>query len=85
MRTSAESVREQAARFFAMAAQARDEGNVGLADLLTEAARRAAAAVEPTLPQAEQQETVLVQQRQKPIQDGNPDDLTPETAAGLNY
>ena len=41
MRTSEQSLREQAARFFAMAEAARDEGNPDLADLLTEAAQRA--------------------------------------------
>jgi hypothetical protein len=42
MRTSEESLREQSARFSAMAEMARADGNVGLADLLTEAARRTA-------------------------------------------
>lgn len=42
MRTSADSLREQAARFSAMAEMARADGKTALADLLTEAARRAA-------------------------------------------
>ena len=62
MSTSAESPRNQAARFLAMAAEARDEGKSGVADFLTEIARRVAAA-EPTLAQAKQQETVVVQQQ----------------------
>jgi hypothetical protein len=63
MRTSAESLREQAARFFVMAQEARDEGKSGLADLLTEAARRAIGA-EATAPTDEQQETDLIQPQQ---------------------
>jgi len=47
MRTSEQSLREQAARFFAMAKAARDEGNPELAGLLTEAARRAMKANAP--------------------------------------
>jgi hypothetical protein len=62
MRTSADSLRAQAARFFAMAAEAREEGNSGLADLLTEAAARAVV-VETTAPPAAQQETVVVPQQ----------------------
>ena len=61
MSTSAESPRNHAARFLAMAAEARDEGKPGVADFLAEIARRVAAA-EPTLDQ-EQQETVTVQQQ----------------------
>ena len=61
MSTSAEPPRDQAARFLAMAAEARDEGKSGVADFLVEIARRVAAA-EPTLAQANQQETVVVQQ-----------------------
>jgi hypothetical protein len=45
-----------------MAAEARDEGKSGVADFLTEVARRVAAA-EPTLAEAVQQETVGVQQQ----------------------
>ena len=41
MRTSEQSLQEQAARFFAMAETARDKGNPDLAGLLTEAAQRA--------------------------------------------
>jgi rubrerythrin len=67
MSTSAESPRNQAARFLAMAAEARDEGKSGVADFLTEIARRVAAA-EPTLAQAVQQETVVVQQRDEHAQ-----------------
>jgi hypothetical protein len=50
MRTSEDSRREQAARFIAMAQEARDEGKPGLADLLSEAACRsiAAEALPPT-------------------------------------
>ncbi len=47
-------LREQASRFLAMAQIARDEGNLGLADLLTEAGRRAAlveTSSPPTVPQ----------------------------------
>ena len=62
MSTSAVSPRNQAARFLEMAAEARDEGKSGVADFLTEIARRVAAA-EPTLAQATQQETVVVQQQ----------------------
>jgi hypothetical protein len=62
MSTSAEPPRNQAARFLAMAAEARDEGKSGVADFLAEIARRVAAA-EPTLAQAEQQETVVLQQQ----------------------
>jgi hypothetical protein len=62
MSTSAESPRNQAARFLEMAAEARDEGKSGVADFLTEIARRVAAA-EPTLAQAKQQEAVVVQQQ----------------------
>lgn len=61
MSTSAESPRSQAARFFSMAAEARDEGKPGVADFLAEIARRVAAA-EPALAQAEQQKTVVAQQ-----------------------
>ena len=47
MRTSEQSLREQSARFFAMAEAARDEGNPDLANLLTEAAQRAIKANAP--------------------------------------
>jgi hypothetical protein len=67
MSTSAESPRNQAARFLAMAAEARDEGKSGVADFLAEIARRVAAA-EPALAQAEQQETVVIQQQDEPAQ-----------------
>lgn len=53
MRTSEDSLREQAARFFAMAEVARAEGNLGLAELLIEAGRRATvgeASSPPTVP-----------------------------------
>jgi hypothetical protein len=83
MRTSADSLREQAARFFAMAEEAREEGKSDLANLLTEAARRAAA-VEGTLPQPEQQETAVVEQQQETIQEGNPGH-TLETAGELSH
>jgi hypothetical protein len=63
MSTSAESPRNQAARFLAMAAEARDEGKSGVADFLAEIARRVAAA-EPTLAE----ETVVVQQQDEPAQ-----------------
>jgi hypothetical protein len=46
-----------------MAAEAREEGKDGVADLLTEVARRAAAA-EPNPSQAEQQETAVDQPQQ---------------------
>jgi hypothetical protein len=46
-----------------MAAEAREEGKSGVADLLTEVARRVAAA-EPKPAQAEQQETVVDQPQQ---------------------
>jgi hypothetical protein len=82
MSTSAESPRNHAARFLAMAAEARDQGKSGVADLLTEVARRVAAA-EPTLAQAEQQETVADQPQQKTIRDGHLDHAL-ETAAGFN-
>jgi hypothetical protein len=62
MSTSAESPRNQAARFLAMAAEARDEGKPGVADFLAEIARRVAAA-EPTLAEATQQETAVVHQQ----------------------
>jgi hypothetical protein len=61
--TSAESPRNHAARFLAMAAEAREEGKSGVADLLTEVARRVAAA-EPGLAQAQQQEAVVDQPQQ---------------------
>jgi hypothetical protein len=61
MSTSAESPRNQAARFLAMAAEARDEGKSGVADFLAEIARRVAAA-EPTLAEESQQETAVVPQ-----------------------
>lgn len=67
MSTSAESPRNQAARFLAMAAEARDEGKSGVADFLTEIARRVAAA-EPALAQATQQETGVVQQQDEHAQ-----------------
>ena len=63
MSTSAEPPRDQAARFLAMAAEARDEGKSGVADFLAEIARRVAAA-EPTLAE----ETVVVQQQDEPAQ-----------------
>jgi rubrerythrin len=63
MSTSADSPRNHAARFLAMAAEAREEGKDGVADLLTEVARRAAAA-EPNPSQAEQQETAVDQPQQ---------------------
>ena len=47
MRTSEQSLREQASRFFAMAEAARDEGKPDLAYLLTEAAQRAKKANAP--------------------------------------
>ena len=47
MRTSEQSLQEQAARFFAMAEAARDRGNPDLAGLLTEAAQRAIKANAP--------------------------------------
>jgi hypothetical protein len=55
MRTSADSIREQAARFFAMAEMARAEGNLGLAELLTEAGRRATADIVEQQAQREDQ------------------------------
>jgi len=64
-----------------MAAEARNEGKSGVADLLTEVARRVAAA-EPTLAQAEQQETVVDRPQQETIQDGKLDHAL-ETAAGF--
>lgn len=67
MSTSAESPRNQAARFLAMAAEARDEGKPGVADFLAEIARRVAAA-EPTLAQATPQETVAIQQQDEHAQ-----------------
>ena len=67
MSTSAETPRNQAARFLAMAAEARDEGKSGVADFLAEIARRVEAA-EPTLAQATQQETVVLQQQDEPAQ-----------------
>jgi hypothetical protein len=63
MSTSAESPRNQAARFLAMAAEARDEGKSGVADFLAEIARRVAAA-EPT----QAQETVVIHQQAEPAQ-----------------
>ncbi|MBX9773779.1 MAG: hypothetical protein K2Y71_05135 [Xanthobacteraceae bacterium] len=67
MSTSAEPPRNQAARFLSMAAEARDEGKSGVADFLAEIARRVAAA-EPTQAQAEQQETIAVQQQDERAQ-----------------
>jgi hypothetical protein len=67
MSTSAEPPRDQAARFLAMAAEARDEGKSNVADFLAEIARRVAAA-EPTLDQENQQETVPVQQQDEHAQ-----------------
>jgi rubrerythrin len=61
MSTSAEPPRDQAARFLAMAAEARDEGKSSVADFLAEIARRVAAA-EPTLAEESQQETAVVPQ-----------------------
>jgi len=72
MSTSAETPRDHAARFLAMAAEARDEGKSGVADLLTEVARRVAAA-EPILVQAPQQDTVVDQLQQETDLDGNTD------------
>jgi hypothetical protein len=63
MSTSAEPPRDQAARFLAMAAEARDEGKSSVADFLAEIARRVAAA-EPT----QAQETVVIQQQAEPAQ-----------------
>jgi hypothetical protein len=67
MSTSAEPPRDHAARFLAMAAEARDEGKSGVADFLAEIARRVAAA-EPALAQENQQETVAVQQQDEHAQ-----------------
>jgi len=67
MSTSAETPRNQAARFLAMAAEARDEGKSGVADFLAEIARRVEAA-EPTQAQATQQETVVLQQQDEHAQ-----------------
>ena len=61
MSTSAESPHNQAARFLAMAAEARDEGKPGVADFLAEIARRVAAAA-PALDQETPQETDVIQQ-----------------------
>ena len=72
MSTSAETPRDHAARFLAMAAEARDEGKSGVAELLTEVARRVAAA-EPILVQAPQQDTVVDQLQQETDLDGNTD------------
>ena len=53
MRTSEDSRREQADRFLSMAQKARVEGNLGLAHLLLEAARRAFETYDPPLVPAE--------------------------------
>jgi hypothetical protein len=66
MSTSAESPRNQSARFLSMAAEARDEGKSGVADFLAEIARRVAAA-EPTLAQAEQQPTLAQAEQQETV------------------
>lgn len=72
MRTPADSLREQASRFLAMAEIARDEGNLGLADLLTEAGRRAAlveTSSPPTVPQEAGGTASQTQQEPEPAAD----------------
>ena len=72
MRTPADSLREQASRFLAMAEIARDEGNLGLADLLTEAGRIAAlveTSSPPTVPQEAGGAASQTQQEPEPAAD----------------
>jgi hypothetical protein len=79
MASEAEAARQQAARFLVMAMEARDKGNLPLADLLTEAAYRAfdkaeeADVASPPQPTPEQQEPVA-QQPQQIQPDKEPDE-----------
>jgi hypothetical protein len=67
---SIDSRRKQAARLFALAVEARDKGDVSLADLMTQAAARCLDGIEElersTLPpsSAQQQQPVAQQQQQ---------------------
>lgn len=86
MATSTELMREQAARLFALAAQAHDRGDTELADLLTAAASRwldQATEAENTgapPPPSEQQQPVAQQQQQ--IQPEKDDTEKDETNGG---
>jgi hypothetical protein len=77
MANSIEALREQAARLFALALEARDKGNFELADLMTAAATRQLdraeeleSAAPPPSPQQQQQPAA---QQQQQVQPDDPD------------
>jgi type IV secretory pathway VirB10-like protein len=85
MATSTELMREQAARLFALAAQAHDRGDTELADLLTAAASRwldqateaeNTGAPPPPLPSEQQQPVAQQQQQIQPEKDDTEKDET---------
>jgi hypothetical protein len=72
---SIDSLRKQAARLFALAVDARDKGDVSLADLMTQAAARCIDRIEelerstPLPPSAQQQPVAQQQQQIQPDKD----------------